>query len=163
MDYTTMVGLVINRDETNYGSEVSHLATWYSDNNLSLNMKKTKEIVMDFRKPHAQHAPLTINCATVESVSSAKFLGVHVPQEQEHHISGQKGSAESLLPLHTEKSWSYGPIMCTFFRGIIESALTGCITVQYCAYTTSCRKTLQRIVRATAKFVDASLPSLDNI
>ncbi len=50
-----MVGLISNRDETNYRSEVSHLAGWCSDNNLSLNVEKTKEIVVDFRRVHTQH------------------------------------------------------------------------------------------------------------
>ncbi len=74
-DDTTVVGLISNRDETNYRSEVSRLARWCRDNNLSLNVEKTKEIVVDFRRVHTQHAPLTINGATVERVSSTKFLG----------------------------------------------------------------------------------------
>ncbi len=49
---TTVVGLISNRDETNYRSEVSRLAGWCSDNNLSLNVEKTKEIVVDFRRVH---------------------------------------------------------------------------------------------------------------
>ncbi len=38
-DDTTVVGLISNRDETNYRSEVSRLAGWCSDNNLSLNVE----------------------------------------------------------------------------------------------------------------------------
>ncbi len=66
-----MVGLISNRDETNYRSEVSRLARWCSDN-----VEKTKEIVVDFRRVHSLHAPLTINGVTMERVSSTKFLGV---------------------------------------------------------------------------------------
>ncbi len=80
-DDTTVVGLISNRDETNYRSEVSRLAGWCSDNNLSLNVEKTKEIVVDFRRVHSLHAPLTINGATVERVSSTKFLGVHITED----------------------------------------------------------------------------------
>ncbi len=76
-----MVGLISNRDETNYRSEVSRLAGWCRDNNLSLNVEKTKEIVVDFRRVHTQHAPLTINGATVERASSTKFLGVHITED----------------------------------------------------------------------------------
>ncbi len=61
-----MVDLISNRDETNYRSEVSRLAGWCRDNNLSLNVEKTKEIVVDFRRVHTQHAPLTINCGESE-------------------------------------------------------------------------------------------------
>ncbi len=53
--------------------------------------------------------------------------------------------------------------MCTFYRGTIESILTSCITVWYGACNASCRKTLQRIVRAAEKIVGVSLPSLQDI
>ncbi len=51
-DDTTVVGLISNRDETNYRSEVSRLAGWCSDNNLSLNVEKLNV------------APLTIYVST---------------------------------------------------------------------------------------------------
>ncbi len=41
--------------------------------------------------------------------------------------------------------------------------LTSCITVWYGACNASCRKTLQRIVRAAEKIVGVSLPSLQDI
>ncbi len=50
-----------------------------------------------------------------------------------------------------------------FYRGTIESILTSCITVWYGACNASCRKTLQRIVRAAEKIVGVSLPSLQDI
>ncbi len=43
------------------------------------------------------------------------------------------------------------PIMCTFYRGTIESILTSCITVWYGACNASCRNSLQQIVRAAEK------------
>ena len=41
----------------------------------------TEEIVVDFQRGLTQHLPLTINGATVERMSSTKFLGVHVSKE----------------------------------------------------------------------------------
>ncbi len=55
------------------------------------------------------------------------------------------------------------PIMCTFYRGTIESILTSCITVWYGACNASCRKSLQWTVRAAEKIVGVSLPSLQDI
>ena len=48
----TVVGLINNGDETTYRSQVSRLAVWCKDNNFCLNVKKTKEIVVDFRRAH---------------------------------------------------------------------------------------------------------------
>ncbi len=76
-----------------------------------------------------------------------------------------ESTAASLLPPQTQKSQSPAPtpIMCTFYRGTIESILTSCITVWYGACNASCRKSLQRIVRAAEKIVGVSLPSLQDI
>ncbi len=50
--------------------------------------------------------------------------------------------------------------MCTFYRGTNESILTSCITVWYGACNSSCRKSLQRIVRAAEKIVGCPLSPL---
>ena len=65
-DDTTVVGLITGNVETAYREEVRDLAVWCQD--LSLNVIKTKEIIMDYRKKRA----------AVEQVESFKFLGVHI-------------------------------------------------------------------------------------
>eukprot|EP00061_Rhincodon_typus_P004944 g23780.t1 len=67
-----------NNDESNYRRETEGLVTWCSDNNLSLNTGKTKELIIDFRKKGREHAPIYINGAVVERVDSIKFLGVMI-------------------------------------------------------------------------------------
>jgi hypothetical protein len=52
-DDTTVVGLITNNDETAY-EEVRYLAVWCHDNNLSLNVIKTKELIVDVRKRQAE-------------------------------------------------------------------------------------------------------------
>ncbi len=74
-DDTTVVGLISNNDETHYREEVAQLAEWCGTNNLSLNVGKTKEVVLDFRRNSVDQPPLTIDSSTVERVSSTKFLG----------------------------------------------------------------------------------------
>ncbi len=142
---------------------MSRLAGWCSDNNLSLNVEKTKEIVVDFRRVHSLHAPLTINGATVERVSSTKFLGVHITEDlswTNNTAALAKKAQQRLYFLRKlRRARAPAPIMCTFYRGTIESILTSCITVWYGACNASCRKSLQRIVRAAEKIVGVSLPS----
>ena len=49
-DDTTVVGLITNKVETAYREEVRALGLWCQENNLSLNVDKTKELIVDFRK-----------------------------------------------------------------------------------------------------------------
>jgi hypothetical protein len=44
------VGLINNKDEKAYREEVRALGVWCQENNLTLNVNKTKEMMVDFRK-----------------------------------------------------------------------------------------------------------------
>ena len=48
-DDITVVGLITDNDETAYREEVRELSVWCQDNILSLNVIKTKEIIVDYR------------------------------------------------------------------------------------------------------------------
>ncbi len=52
-DDTVVLGLISNNDETAYLDEVEELTSWCQDNCLSLNVSKTKELIVDFRKKTA--------------------------------------------------------------------------------------------------------------
>jgi hypothetical protein len=65
---TTVVAL--NNDETACREEVRELVVWCQDNNPSLNVSKTKELIVDYGKRWAEQAPININGAVVERVES---------------------------------------------------------------------------------------------
>ena len=60
-DDTTVVGLITDNDETAYREEVRDLAGWCQNNNLSLNVTKTKEMIVDYRKRSTEHVPILID------------------------------------------------------------------------------------------------------
>ena len=53
-DDTTVEGLITDNNETAYREEVKDLAVWYQYNNLSLNLIKTKEMIVNYRKRRAE-------------------------------------------------------------------------------------------------------------
>ncbi len=135
-DDTTVVGLISNNDETHYREEMAQLAEWCGANNLSLNVEKTKEVVMDFRRRNStDHPPLTIDSSTVERVSSTKFLGVHITEDLTWTTNTMSLSKKAQQRLHflrwLKRASLPPPILTTFYRGTIESVLTSCITVWY--------------------------------
>ena len=73
-DDTTLEGLIHNSDESAYRGEVERLAGWCSENDLELNVSKTKEK----RKKKTPLVPLTIAGEVVEEVRSFKFLGTTI-------------------------------------------------------------------------------------
>eukprot|EP00061_Rhincodon_typus_P006027 g26222.t1 len=73
-DNTTAVGRISNNHESEYRKEKEGLVSCCNDNNLSLNVGKTKELIIDFRKKE-EHSPIYINGVEVENI---KFLGVTI-------------------------------------------------------------------------------------
>ncbi len=80
-DDTTVIGLITDNDETAYREEVSTLTIWCQENHLSLNIDKTKELVVDFRRQSREHTPISIDKTPVERVNGFKFLGVHITED----------------------------------------------------------------------------------
>ncbi|KAI4901454.1 hypothetical protein NFI96_022824 [Prochilodus magdalenae] len=77
-DDTAVVGCITNSDESGYRQEVEHLEGWCRKNNLCINIKKTKEMIVDFRRGRHAHLPLHVGGSAVEVVSSYRYLGVHL-------------------------------------------------------------------------------------
>ncbi len=80
-DDTTLIGLIQDGDESAYRQEVKELAVWCSLNNLELNMLKTVEMIVDFRRNPPTLPPLTIMNSTVTAVESFRFLGTTISQD----------------------------------------------------------------------------------
>ena len=67
---------LIFEDETNYRETIHWFVKWCEDHFLLLNVKKTKEIIIDFRRNKNPLTPVLINNEEVERVESYKYLGV---------------------------------------------------------------------------------------
>ena len=73
-DDTTVIGCVNNANESVYREEVQRLVGWCKNNNLVLNISKTKEMIIDFRKKKTPIHPLFIDGAEVLQADSVKCL-----------------------------------------------------------------------------------------
>ncbi len=73
-DDTTLIGLIQDDDESASRHKAMEMAVWCSLNNLELNMFKTVEMILDFRRTPPALPPLTIMKSIVTAVESFRFL-----------------------------------------------------------------------------------------
>ncbi len=149
-DDTTVIGLITDNDETAYREEVSTLTKWCQENHLSLNIDKTKELVVDYRRQSREHTPITIDKTPVDWVSSLKLLGVHITEDltwSAHTDAVLKKAHQRLFFLRRLRKFGTSPrILRSFYTCTVESILTGCITRR-------CTRKARRIIK------DSSHPS----
>ncbi|KAI3368006.1 hypothetical protein L3Q82_026829 [Scortum barcoo] len=140
-------GSLTNNDESDYRQEVEHLEGWCRQNNLCINVKKTKEMIVDFRRGRHLPSPLYIGGTAVEVVSSFRkaHQRLYFPQEAEARRDGEL-SPDLLLQ------------MC-----VVESVLSSCIIVWHGSCSAAEKKALQRVVKAAQRTVGCSLPTTTDI
>ncbi len=165
-DDTMVIGLITDNDETAY-REVSTLTKWCQENHLSLDIDKTKELVVDFRRQSREHTPITIDKTPVERVNSFMFLGVHITKDltwSAHTVAVLKKAHQRLFFLRRLRKFGISvSILRSFYTCTVESILTGCITALFGNSTAGNRRALQRVVRTARHIVGGELPSLQNI
>ncbi|KAK0148821.1 putative RNA-directed DNA polymerase from transposon BS [Merluccius polli] len=156
-DYeTTVVGLISNNNDT-YREEVEQLAGWCKDNNLLLNVTKTKEVVVDYRKTKAEHPPLSINGDMVEQVTGTKFLGVHISNNLSWSTNINSITKRAQQRLHFLRRLKKRNNRERFDHG------QGCVNLWFGSCHASDRKLLQRVVRTAEKIIGTSLPCLQDL
>ncbi|KAK1788752.1 hypothetical protein P4O66_002563 [Electrophorus voltai] len=81
-DDTIVVGLISDNNERAHLEKIKHLENWCQENNLLLNISKTKELIVDCSKKQEWHYQLVrINGTTVERVGSFRYLGVQISED----------------------------------------------------------------------------------
>ncbi len=135
---------------------------------LSLNVSKTKELIVYFRKRQRRpYTPLVISGTPVEQGEQGEYLGVNISKDLAWtaHIQTQvKKARQRLYHLRKLRKFRVSPaILKTFYSGAIESVLTQCISMCYSNATNQDCKALQKVVRLAERISGSALPSLQDI
>ena len=130
---TAILGLIKNKNEISYRSEVSKFVQWCNTNYLQLNVNKTKEMVIDFRKKDTDIMPLKINDQIIDQVCTYKHLGLTIDEKLHwsDHINNIKSKAKKRLYNFVRKLGQFKvdrTLITLFYKSVIVSVLSFCIT-----------------------------------
>ncbi len=129
----------------------------------TLNISKTKELVVDFRRRTSHHHRRDSSGAgqQLQVPWRKHHQGSHL--DYSHTVSSKKGPQRLFFLRLLKKFGLSSKILKQFYSCIVESILTGCITAWYGKCTALNRKAMKRIVQTAQHIVGGKLHSLQDI
>lgn len=155
-DDTVIIGLISKDDDSKYKEEVENFTKWCDDNFLNLNVTKTKEMIIDFRTGSKQPTePLIIMNENVKIVSRYTYLGSVIDDKlkgSENVSKVYKKANQRLYFLRKLKNVHVDNLILTlFYKSIIESVLSFCLSCWYGYISVSDKKKLNKIVKCAKR------------
>jgi gmma-aminobutyric acid receptor subunit gamma/cGMP-dependent protein kinase 2 len=127
-DDTVILGNILNNDTTMYRRQIDEFVEWCRSNFLNLNVQKTMEMIIDFRKESDQHVSVTIQGEDVKIVNSYKYLGVYIDDRMNFSENVHNLYIKCLQRIrHVRelgKLWVDVNIMSLFYKSVVESVLS---------------------------------------
>ncbi|KAJ8391220.1 hypothetical protein AAFF_G00094870 [Aldrovandia affinis] len=90
VDHTSIVGCITARDDKEHRKVITEFVPWSEENALLLNVSKTKELVIDFRRKKKPVVPVCIQGTDVEMVRSYRHLAVHLDDKLEWTLNSRR-------------------------------------------------------------------------
>ena len=129
-DDSTIQGLIHNNNDEDYLSYINTFCDWCDEHYLLLNVKKTKELIIDFRVKKDPLLPVKIKDQCVEIVNSYKYLGVIIDDKLDWDAHASKVNSkmsQRLFFLRKLNSFHIdSKILYLFYTSVIESILLFC-------------------------------------
>ena len=154
----------LSNSDLAYLQEVDKFTQWCKDNYLDLNVKKTKEMIIDFRRNPAAVSDLFINDVKVERVTEYRYLGTIIDNKLSFNANTEaihKKCQPRLYCLQKLRSLSVNKsVLNAFYRCFIESVLTFGLMCWYGGLCVKNRNVLERVVRVCGKVVGEAQKSL---
>ena len=143
------------------------MVDWCTSNDLELNVAKTKEMIIVFKKNKTAMPPLAIGEQQVELVDSFKFLGTTIANTLKWDINAEtiakKAQQHTFFLRQLKKFRVSKTVLTQFYRAAIESVLTFSITVWFGSAGIHNKNMHEGIVKTASKITGSKLPLIESI
>ena len=150
-----------------YKACIRDFIDWCQTNFLELNVSKTKELVFDFRRSQYVPEHTVINGENVEIVEEYKYMGTVIDKKLNWSSNIKRLYNKSqqrlyfLRKLHDFKVDH--TIMKLFYRSVVQSVFTFCLSVFYGNANQKDLNKLSRIIRQSQRLTGGSCLVLDDL
>jgi hypothetical protein len=161
-DDAAMAGLISNNDETQYRQDIETFVDRCDSDGLGLNIGKTKEMIVDFRRVRDNHEPVNIKGSDVSTVDTYDYLGSRVAKDLSWGANIDKCTSKAMkrmYGLRKLKEFQLSQkLQVLFYRSTIESVLLFGIAVWGGNVSKKDRKKLNRVRKCACRIIGCSLP-----
>jgi hypothetical protein len=166
-DDTVLIELLSKHDVSFMSKAANELADWCNINDLSLNVFKTKELIVCNLRDNPTHSKLTINGSDIEQVESFKYLGTILDKklrfsENTAHITMKARRRlyimKKLYAMHVSK-----PVRIQCYRTFIECILLYHLPTLYGHLSNISRMAINRVIDLAAYLGDCEFQPIDSI
>ena len=167
-DDTSIQALIKNElDLDNYFTTINNFVNWCNIHFLKLNVKKTKEIIFDFRTKDNNHETVNIAGEIVERVEKYKYLGVTFDENLSWKEHTYKVQTKLNQRMYFLRKLSYlnidSKLITLFYRSCVISILTFCVSAWggNCSKKDSAR--FNRCLKHACRMCKIDCDTFDNI
>ena len=167
-DDTVIIGLLDDEQRSldMYFSEIDSFAKWCNDNFLDLNVKKTKEMIFDFRSKLTPHVPTFINDSEVEVVETYKYLGTVIDDKLKGSYNVnciyKKLNQRMYFVRKLKKANVSKIVMSKFYKAVVESVVLFSICCWFGSCSMSDKKKIKKVINS-ARRIGCTVASLENL
>ena len=168
-DDTVITGYLGSDDTKSYTTTcvLRNFIKWCNDHFLQLNVTKTKELIVDFRRNVTEHKPVTINGEDVEQVPEYKYLGTTISKSLDWSsnvgLLHKKANQRVYFVRALKKFRVDNTIIALFYKSLIQSIISYNLICYFGNATKNEEKKLNQPRKIVQRLLGIDLPSLDDL
>ncbi|KAK0148535.1 putative RNA-directed DNA polymerase from transposon BS [Merluccius polli] len=166
-DDTAIVGCVEGGREAEYRDLVDRFVKWCGENHLQLNVAKTREMVVDFRRNKTLPSPVSIGGTDVDMVDKYKYLAVTLDNKLDWYDNTEaiyKKGLSQLYFLRRLRSFNVCHRMLQmFYQSVVASTIFFAVVSWGAGIRTKDANRLNKLIKKAESVVGSQLVTVEEV
>nr|XP_054588772.1 sorting nexin-22 isoform X1 [Nothobranchius furzeri] len=166
-DEPAVVGCIRDGQEAEYRALVERVVAWCGNNHLTLNVNKTKEMILDFRRNRVESNTVSFMGEEVEVVEEYKYLGVHLDNRLDWRKNSKAVYKKGHSRLHFLRTLRFFNVCCKmlqiFYKSVVESVISSAIVCWGSSIRSRDLKRLNSLIKKAGSVLGTTVEPLEEI